>query len=163
MPFYYDSNFLTALSFLIFIGILWYAGVHRLLGKALDDRADKIRAELDRARELREEAQAKFAEIERKRAEVDQIADEIVAKAKADAESAAAKAKEDLEISIERRKKAAVEQIEMAEQAAIRQVQARAVEVAVAAAAEVMKARMTDQTADALIDGAIADVGNRLH
>ncbi|MEM6974181.1 MAG: ATP F0F1 synthase subunit B [Pseudomonadota bacterium] len=160
---FYDSNFLTAASFAIFLGILYYAGVHRLLFKMLDDRADKIRADLDRARELREEAQARFAEIERKRAEVDTIAEEIVTKARADAEAAAAKAEEDIQLSVARRLKAAEEQIALAEAQAVRQVQSRAVEVAVAAAGAVIAENMDKDASGLMIDSAIAEVGARLH
>ncbi|MEL6198424.1 MAG: ATP F0F1 synthase subunit B [Pseudomonadota bacterium] len=163
MSLFYDSNFLTVLSFAIFAGILWYFGVHKMLGKALDDRAERIRGELDRARALREEAQKKFAEIERKRAEVDGIAEEIVTKAREDAEAAAKVAKEDLAIAVERRLRAAEEQITMAEQSAMRAVHSQAVKVAVAAAADVMKTRMTDEVAGALVDRSVAEVGARLN
>ena len=110
MEFLYDSNVVVTISFTIFIGILDYVGVHKLLLKALDDRADRIRKELDEARRLREEAQATFAEFERKQREVSAQAEDIVAHAREEAEAAAVKAKEDLKASIARRLKAADEQ-----------------------------------------------------
>jgi F-type H+-transporting ATPase subunit b len=129
----------------------------------LDARADRIRSELDEARRLREEAQATFAEFERRSREVQGQADEIVTHAKAEAEKAAANAMADLEHSIKRRLKAADEQIGMAEANAVREVKDKAVQVAIAAAAEVMAARMTDDKANALIDASIKRVGERLN
>ena len=158
-----DSSFIVALSFVLFIALLAYLGVHKLLLGMLDDRADRIRAELDEVRRLREEAQAIFAEFERKHRGVDAQVGEIVAHAKAEAEQAAENAKAELAASIERRLKGADEQIAMAEANAVREVRDRAVQVAIAAAAEVMTARLTAQKADALIDDAIRNVGEKLH
>ena len=129
----------------------------------LDRRADRIREELDEVRRLREEAQAIFAEFERKHREVDTQVGEIVAHAKLEAEQAAENAKADLAASIERRLRGADEQIEMAEANAAREVRDRAVQVAIAAAAEVMAARLTAARADALVDAGIKCVGERLH
>ena len=158
-----DSYFVVGLSFVLFFGLLAYLGVHKFLAAKLDDRADRIREELDEVRRLREEAQATFAEFERKQREVQGQADEIVAYAKHEAEQAAEIAKADLAASIERRLKGADEQIAMAEASAVREVRDRAVQVAIAAAAEVMASQMTAEKADALVEDAIKSVGERLH
>ncbi len=163
MSLLYDSHFVVAISFVLFFGLLAYLGVHKFLGTLLDQRADRIREELDEVRRLREEAQAVCAEFERKHREVETQAGEIVAHAKVEAEQAAERAKADLAASIERRLKGADEQIAMAEASAVREVRDRAVQVAIAAAAEVMAARLTDAKADALVDDAIRNVGERLH
>ena len=158
-----DSHFVVGISFVVFFGLLAYLGVHKLIGRALDDRAGRIREELDEVRRLREEAQAIFAEFERKHREVDTQVGEIVAHAKAEAEQAAENAKADLAASIERRLRGADEQIAMAEANAVREVRDRAVQVAIAAAAEVMAARLSEARADALVEDAIKSVGERLH
>jgi len=163
MSLLHDSHFVVAISFVLFFGLLAYLGVHKLLGGLLDQRADRIRQELDEVRRLREEAQAIFAEFERKHREVETQVGEIVAHAKLEAEQAAENAKADLAASIERRLRGADEQIAMAEANAVREVRDRAVQVAIAAAAEVMAARLTTGDADALVDDAIRSVGERLH
>jgi F-type H+-transporting ATPase subunit b len=139
MSLLYDSHFVVGLSFFLFFGLLAYLGVHKFLALKLDDRAERIRAELDEVRRLREDAQATFAEFERKQREVQGQADEIVAHAKLEAEQAAKIAN------------------------AVREVRNRAVQVAVAAAAEVITSGLTADKADALIDNAIKSVGERLH
>jgi F-type H+-transporting ATPase subunit b len=163
MEIWYNSNFTVGVAFVLFLALLWYVGVHRMIGRALDDRAAKIRAELDEARRLREEAQELFADFERKQKQVAGQADEIVAHARAEAEQAAERAKADLEVSIQRRLKAADEQIALAEATAIRQVKDRAVSVAIAAAADVLRERLGEDRQQQLVDQAIEDVGKRLH
>ncbi len=163
MSLFYDSHFVVGIAFFLFLGLLGYLGVHKFLAKGLDDRAARIRAELDEARRLREEAQATFAEFERKQREVQSQAEEIISHARIEAEQAAERAKADLAGSIERRLKGADEQIGMAEANALREVRDRAIQIAIAAAAEVMQARMTGAHADALVNDAIKAVGEKLH
>ena len=163
MEIWYNSNFVVGVAFVLFLLLLFYLGVHRFIAKALDDRAGRIRAELNEARQLREEAQELFAEFERKQRQVAGQADEIVAHARAEAEAAAERAKADLKASIERRLKAADEQIAMAESNAVRQVKDQAVAVAIAAAADVLRARLGEDRARGLVDDAIEEVGRKLH
>ena len=56
----------VAVAFVIFVGILVYVGVPKLLTNALDDRARRMQAELDEARRLKEEAQTLLAEYQGK-------------------------------------------------------------------------------------------------
>ena len=158
-----NSDFVVLVAFVIFIGVLVYFKVPGMIGKMLDDRADNVRRELDTARALREEAQTILAEFERKQKDVQDEAQRIVAQARSDAEAAAQQAKEDLQRSIERRLKAAGDQIASAEEAAVKQVRDRAVQVAVAAAADVVRKGMTQADADALIEDSLKVVDAKLH
>ncbi|MEL6235385.1 MAG: ATP F0F1 synthase subunit B [Pseudomonadota bacterium] len=157
-----NTDFLVVVSFVLFFAILYYFGVHKLLGSMLDKRADKIRSDLDEARALREEAQALLASYERKQKEVEKLAEEIVNRAAEDARAASAAGKEELERTVARRLRAAEDQIASAEASAIRQVRNEAITVAVAAATEVMRAKMSDSDAAGLIDAAIKETGARL-
>lgn len=163
MTFLYDTNIVVAIAFVIFVGFLVYAGVPGKIGKLLDDRADKIKADLAEARALREEAQQILASYERKQQEVEQLAAEIVSKAKAEAQMNADAAKADLAASIERRIASAKDQIASAEAGAVREVKDRAVEVAIAAAQDVISTQMDAARASGLIDSAIQQVGAKLH
>lgn len=163
MSIFYDTNLMVAVSFLLFFGMLGYLGVHKMLGKMLDDRADKIRDELDEAKTLREQAQELFAEFERKQKAVEGQAAEIVAKAKVDAQTAATNAMADLEVSIQRRIRAASDQIAQAEADAIKSIRNQAAAVAIAAAGDVLAQRLGDDRAQGLVDGAISDLGRHIH
>jgi F-type H+-transporting ATPase subunit b len=163
MAILYDTYFVVFLSFVLFALLLYRYNVHTMLLSQLDARADRIRQELEDATRLREEAQELLAGFERRQGEVERDAEEIVAQAKVDAEAAAKQAKVDLEESIERRLRAAVDQIAAAESAAMREVKDRAVAVAVAAAADVLRQKMTQDDAAARVDDSIREVAARLH
>jgi len=163
MEFLKDTNIVVAIAFLIFIGILLYVGVPKIISKVLDDRADKIKDEIDEARELREEAQTLLASFERKQKEVQAQADKIVANAKEEANAAAAKAQDDLKTSIARRMAAAEDQIASAEASAVQEVRDNAVTIAIAAAQDVISKNLAAKDQGSLIDDAIAEVGKKLH
>lgn len=158
-----NTNFVVLIAFIAFVGLLVYMKVPSKLTGMLDARAATIKAELDEARALREEAKSILATYERRQKEVQEQADRIVSSAKDEALAAAAQAKEDLKASIARRLTSATEQIASAEANAIRQVREQAISVAVAAASEVLSKQMTADAASASIDEAIAQVEARLH
>ena len=158
-----NTDFIVTLAFLLFIGVLFYFKVPGLLGGLLDKRADGIRAELEEAKALREEAQSVLASYERKQAEVAEQAERIVAAAKEEAELAAEQAKVDLAASIERRLAAAGDQIASAEASAVKEVKDRAVSVAVAAAADVIATKLSSTDLSALTTDAIKEVEAKLH
>jgi len=158
-----NTNFVVLLAFILFVGILLYAKVPGRLTSLLDARAVQIRADLDEAKALREEAQTILASYERKQKDVQAQADRIVATAKEEAMAAAAEAKEELKASITRRLAAAEDRIASAETAALRAVREQAVSVAVAAAGDLLAKQMTAEGAGAMIEASIKQVGERLH
>jgi len=158
-----NTDFVVLLAFLLFVGVLIYLKVPGLLMGLLDKRADTIRAELDEARALREEAQTLLAGFERKQGEVAVQSERIIAQARSEAEAAAEKAKEDIKASIARRLAAAEDQSGSAEKAAVREVRDSAIQIAIGAASEVVTKQMSDADQDKLIDDAIGAVEKRLH
>lgn len=164
-PFFslHNTDIVVAIGFLIFIGILVYFKVPQLISGLLDKRADTIRAELEEARKLREEAQELRASFERKKTEVKAQAERIVAKAKADAELAAKQARADLEVSIARRLKAADDQIASAEAGALRDVRNKAVAVSIMAAADLIARNLSPEESGKLIEDSIKTVEARLN
>ncbi|WP_226782876.1 F0F1 ATP synthase subunit B [Oceaniglobus trochenteri] len=158
-----NTDFVVLIAFILFIAVLIYFKVPPMLTAMLDKRSDEIKSNLDEARSLREEAQTLLASYERKQGEVQAQADRIVAAAKEEADSAAAKAKADLEVSIQRRLRAAEEQIESAQSNAVKEVRDRAIQVAVAAAADVLTKQTDGKRASALIDDSIKTVEAKLH
>lgn len=158
-----NTDFIVLIAFLIFVGVVIYFKVPSIVGGMLDKRAEGIRADLDEARRLREEAQEIYASYERRQREVKGQAQEIVANAKREAEAQAAKAQADLKTSIERRLKGAEDQIASAENDAVRAVRDRAVRTAIAAASELLAAQVQSGQRSAGIDDAISEVSQRLN
>lgn len=158
-----NLDFATILGFAIFISLLLYLKVPGKIAGLLDKRADDIRNDLNEARALREEAQTILASYERKQKEVQEQADRIVAHAKEEASIAAKQANLDLEASIERRLTAAKDQISSAEAAALREVRDSAIQVAIAAASDVIAKNMSAANGNKLIEAAIKDAEAKLH
>jgi F-type H+-transporting ATPase subunit b len=156
-------EFWVAVSFLGFVALLLKYKVPALMGRALDQRADGIRKELDDARRLRIEAQSLLEDYRRKHGEAQKEADAIVAAARKEAETIAAETRKGLLESVERRTKLAEEKIARAEAQAIADVRSAAVEAAVAAAEKLIGSRLTPQSGNSLIDRGIADLGKKLN
>ena len=158
-----NTDFVVLLSFLLFIAILFYFKVPRLLGGMLDKRSDGIRSEIDEARSLRDEAQSLLASYERKQKEAMEQAERILETAKADAALATEQAKLDLKESVSRRMAAAEERISTAQAAAEKEVRDAAIKVAIAAASEVISEQLSATEANKLIDSGISEIESKLH
>lgn len=158
-----NTDFIVCIAFILFLGILAYFKVPAMLSKMLDQRAETIRAELDEAKALREEAQTLLAGYERKAREVNEQAERIVKHAREEALLAAEDAKASLAQSLERRLKAADEQIASAEAAAVREVRDQAIKVAVEAASDAISKNMAADDANGLIEASIKEVETKLH
>ncbi len=160
--FYLDAHFWVGIGFALVVAII-YRPVVRGLAAALDARAAKIKARLDEAFRLREDAQEMLATYRRKQRDAMKEAEEIVAHAKAEAERLAEQGARDLEESLKRREKMAMERIAQAEAQAVKEVRDMAVEVAVSAAQQVLTRSISADQAAALVDGAIKELPRKLH
>lgn len=159
----HDPEFWVTVAFLLAIAAAVYLRVHAMIASALDERAAKIRAELDEARRLREEAQQLLAEYQRKQRDALKEAEEIAARSREEAERLAAQGRRDLEAAIERRRQMAEEKIAQAEAKAVAEIRAAAVEVAIAATRQILTRQLTEQRRAELIDEAIQALPAKLH
>jgi F-type H+-transporting ATPase subunit b len=157
------AEFWVAVAFVAFLAILVYYKVPKLLAKALDDRADAIRKELDEARRLREEAQTLLADYQKRHRNVGQEAEAIVDLARREAEAFAQETRASLKDTLERRTRLAEDKIARAEAQAVDEVRASAIDVAVAAAERILREKMAGSGGAALIDQSIRDLKGRLN
>ncbi len=158
-----EAEFWVALGFFVFLGLMGYLGVHRMLAKSLDDRAARIKAELDEARKLKDEAAALLADYQRKRQEAESEAQEIIDGAKAEAERLAAEAKSKVEEFVARRTQMAETKIAQAEAQAAAEVRAAAADAAIAAAEKILSQETKGKLAAELIAKGIEDVRKKLN
>src|ERR1700751_653936 len=158
-----EPEFWVAVAFVILMGVFAYVGVHKKVLQALDHRAERIRAELDDARRLKEEAAKVLARYKTRRASAEAEAQEIVASAKAEAERIAAEAKTKMEDFVARRTKTAESKIALAEAQALADVRAAAADAAVAAASTILSQTVKGGVADDLLAKGIADVRQKLN
>lgn len=159
-----SPEFWVAVAFVLLIGVLLYFGTHKAILTALDQRAQGIKAELDEARRLKDEARALLAEYERKKGEAEREAAGIIEGAKAEAERLAIEAKTKSEEFLARRTKLAETKIAQAEAQAVADVRNAATEAAVAAAERVLADTVKgSKLAEDLISKGIAEVKAKLN
>ncbi len=158
-----SAEFWVGVSFVGFFLILFYYKVPALIAKALDDRADAIRKELDEARRLREEAQSLLADYQKKHRNAGQEADAIVEQARREAQLYAEETRAALAEALERRTKQAEDKIARAEAQAVDDVRAAAVDMAIAAAEKVLREKAAGAGGAALIDETIRGLKGRLN
>lgn len=158
-----EPEFWVAVGFVILMIVFVYVGVHRTVLTALDHRRDRIKAELDEASRLKDEAAKLLADYKARGASAEREAQDIVAAAKAEAERIAAEAKTKMEDFVARRTKTAESKIALAEAQAIADVRSAAADAAVAAASSILSHSVKGSVADDLLSKGIAEVGQKLN
>lgn len=155
---HFDSSFFVAVGFALFILLLGYVGVHRIILGALDQRGKMIADELDEARRLREEAEGVLASYKARAAQAQAEADAIVAQAREEAEALSRETAARMEEFVARRTQQAEAKIAMAEAQAANDVRAAAADAAVLAAEKVLRAQVKGDLAADLVNRGVADV-----
>ncbi|HUK60904.1 MAG TPA: F0F1 ATP synthase subunit B [Stellaceae bacterium] len=157
-----DAEFWVLIAFVIAFGFLGWK-VTPILTRQLDQRATKIRDEIEAAARLRDEAQTALAEYQRKQRDAMKEADAIIAHAREESLRAAERAEREIEAALERRRRMASEKITLDEAKAMAEVRARAVEIAIAAVRRALGETLDPVHRSALLDEAIAGLPRALH
>ncbi|KTQ94113.1 ATP F0F1 synthase subunit B [Aureimonas ureilytica] len=158
----FDNTFWALVGLILFLALVMYLGAPAMMTKALDKRAAQIRNEIDEARQLKEEAKQQLAEYQRRRREAEAEAQDILAMAQREADAIVNEARVKSEEYVARRTQVAEQKIAQAEAEAVSEVRARAVNIAIDAATQLMVER--NVAADPrVIDQSIAEVRRRLN
>ena len=157
------DTFWALIGLLLFIAVLVYYKVPALLNRFLDKRAELIRSELDEARRTREEAQELLAVYQAKREQAEKEAKDIIAAAKREAELLAKDAHQKMADYVARRNKMAEQKIVQAEAEAVGAVKSMVVDIAVAAAKEILVKEIDSKKSSSLIDKSLEDVKAHLN
>lgn len=155
-----DQTFYALVAFVLFFAVAIYAGAHKKVGAALDDRAKLIEKELAEARKLREDAEKLLADYKQKKLDAEKEAQSIIARAKTDAVEFAKEARQKLAEMIARRTKQAETKIAQAQDSAAKDVRSLAADLAIAASTKLI----SEQGGNAkLISDSIAAVKSKLN
>jgi len=160
---FFDPETWVAIAFVILMVVFGYLGVFKSAMTALDHRAARIKAELDDATRLKQEAAKVLADYKARSATAEREAADIIANAKAEAERIAADAKAKMEDFVVRRTKTAEGKIALAEAQAVADVRAAAAEAAVQAASTILSQSVKGQVADDLLAKGINEVRQKLN
>ena len=160
---FFDPETWVAIAFVILMVVFGYLGVFKKAMTALDHRADRIKAELDDATRLKQEAAKVLADYKARTASAEREAADIIANAKSEAERIATEAKAKVEDFVARRTKTAEGKIALAEAQAVADVRAAAAEAAVEAASTILSQSVRGQVADDLLAKGITEVRQKLN
>jgi len=162
MELFLDAHFWVGAAFVVFLGILVWAGVHKFAWKALGDAGAKVQAQLDEADGLRREAQDLLTQVKAQKDASEKLAAEMLANAKDEAVRLQAEAQTKLAEQIERRGQMAERKIAQAEAQAEADVRAAAADLASSMAEQVLVGRLVGAKSDPLIDKAIGQLAGKL-
>ena len=157
----HSDEFWVAIAFVLVVAAAWRPLQGRLQAM-LDERTALIRAEIEQARRLREEAERTLAEYQQKQRDALAQAEEIVSQARAEAAAAGERAKRDLATALDRRRRLATERIAIEEQKAVAEVRNLAVDLAVAAVRQILARDLDATRRGEFIDQAIRDLPRQL-
>jgi F-type H+-transporting ATPase subunit b len=160
---FFEAEFWVAVAFVILMGVFVYFGVHRTVLTALDHRSDRIKAELDDARRLKDEAAKLLADYKARQASAEREAQDIIAAARTEAERIASEAKTKMEDFVARRTRTAESKIALAEAQALADVREAAASAAVTAASTILSQSVRGDIADDLLGKGIAEVRAKLN
>ncbi len=163
MSFFAKPETWVLISFLLFFALLFYYRVPVMILKALDERAERIRRELEEARQLHEEARKLLAEVEAKREQAEAEAKEIVQVARAEAEAVTHEMRKQFDELMARKQAAAEQRIRLAQDTAVREIRAHVGERALQVAEAVLREELKGRSASALVDEAIKEAAEKLH
>lgn len=147
---------------LVVLVVVVYKPVTGMIFGALDGHSAKVRAELDQAKRLREEAQSLLATHQRQLLGGEDRARAIVEHAKQETERQIERHRSELEESLQRRTEHAMARIAQEEARALQEVRSRAATLAVRTTQRLLREQVEGERAQALLDDAIAEVGRKL-
>lgn len=160
---FHDPTFWVLIGFLAFIAVILYVKLPGRIGALLDMRGEKIRNELERAANLRSEAEALLAQYQVKQREAMAEAEDMVARARTEAEALRRSSAIELESQIARRRQQAEQKIAQAEAQALADIRRATADLAADAARRILAAEVKGDKADRLVDKAIAQVSGKLN
>ena len=134
-----DATFWVAVSFLIFVGLIFYLKVPQKIGQSLEESIKKIKEEIDNAETLKDEAKNILSEYESKVSKSKEEIKNLIQRAEKQAESNIIKTNEEFHNIIENRKKAAEEKIKQMKTQAIKDVKNSSVDIAIRSVEKIIK------------------------
>lgn len=161
MTVFSDPTFWVGVSFLIFVALM-IKPTKKIMG-ALDARGAKIKAQIEEAQKLREDAQHLLAEYQRKQRQAIEEAGQILAHARAETARHREQTAQALEAALKRRERQALDRIAQAEAQALEEVRQAAADVAIAATRRLLESNLDEAKRSAMIEASIKELPQKIH
>ena len=135
----FDATFWVAISFFIFLGVLFYFKVPQKVFGALNESINKIKKDIDEAEKLKEEAKNILSEYEAKLSKSKVEVDLMIKNAQKESETNIIKINDQFHNIFENRKKMAEDKIKQMKLQATKDIKNYSVEVAIIALEKIIK------------------------
>jgi F-type H+-transporting ATPase subunit b len=159
---YQNPEVWVAIAFVIFVALAMKFLVP-MIGKNLDERAHKIREQLEQASRLRAEAAELLASYQRQHEEKLNEAEAMIAQAQKDAAALRAQAEQDLKTALDRRRQQAEEKIARAETDAVADIRLHMIDIATQAARQIISTQLQAQKDDPAVAHALTAIAQQIH
>ncbi len=143
-----DATFWVAISFFIFIAILFYFKIPQKIKSILDENILNIKKQIDEAEKLKEEAKNILSENEKKISNSKVEANLMIKRANEDSERNIIKTNEEFHILMESRKKNAEERIKQMKNQAMKDIKNASVKIAIESVEKLLKNSMDKSKLD---------------
>ena len=134
-----DATFWVAVSFIIFVGVIFYFKVPQKVDESLDESIKKIKEEVNNAEKLKDEAKNILSEYESKVSKSKEEIKNLIQNAENQAEKNIIKMNEEFHHIVENRKKAAEDKIKQMKMQAIKDVKNSSVDIAIRSIEKIIK------------------------
>lgn len=160
--FSFDESFWVGAAFILFVALI-AKPVGSFIIKQLDRRSSRIKAELDEAVRLKEEAQAVLALYQRKQRKAIEEAEEIINHAQEEAARIIEISKKNLEDELKKRTELALQKIEQAEANIVKEIRQNAVDITISAAKTLILENLEKDAEESIVLKAISDIDRKFH
>ena len=158
-----NTDFVVAISFFIFIGVLVYYKVPRIIINLLDKRANTIRQEIDDANKLLEDAKSLLAKSEREHKDNIFKAKEIIKSAEKTSKKLLEDSKLDIKFAVSRKLDMAKKQIEANEKKVLNSIRDEIIDSAFKLAEESINKKLDNNISNRIIKESIEEIGTKLY
>ena len=157
-----NTDFVVAIAFVIFVGVLIYLKVPRVIANLLDNRAETIRSEIDEAHKLLEEAKTLLAKLEREHKENIAKGQDIIQDAKLTSKKILEDSKSEIKDAVARKLAMAERQIKINEKEVINAIRGDLIDAAFKAAQEQIERKVNLKLSNSVVEESIDEIGSRL-
>ena len=157
-----NTDFVVAIAFVLFIGVLIYFKVPRIISTLLDKRADTIRGEIDEAHRLLEEAKTLLAKLEREHKDNILKAKEIIEDAELSSKKILENSKSEIKDAVARKLKMAESQIQTNEKDVINTIKNDLIDQAFRLAQEQIEGKIDQKVANFVAEEALSEIEKKL-
>ena len=153
----FDATFWVAISFIIFVAILFYFKIHIKIQNILDENINNIKNQIENAEKLKEEAKSVLSENEKKLSISKNEIKEMINRANEEAEKNIIKTNNDFHNLMEVRKKNTDMKIKQMKEQAIRDIKNASINIGFKAVERLMSKSLDKSKLDKLYNESVEE------